>query len=829
MQEVISFLRENGINQQLELNGKVHRFPADERDKKKSLWAIGYQNMSNTGQAFYVVRIGDFKTGTVKQYTSTDGLSLDKHDRDKIKKQLNEAQKKAEVERSELQEFVAKESQLEFESYWQDGLSEYHAKKKLTSMCGARLDNEAAIVPMRDVDGKLWGYQRIFPDGKKFYKKGQRKDATFHIIGELDKSKTVLICEGFATGATLFEVTGMAVICAFDSGNLPKVAAAVKKKWQSFAYVVAGDNDLWTMKQDMTPWNPGLEKASEAAKKIMASVVVPQFKDLSTKPTDFNDLFILEGADAVKAQVCSVKAERSGVASLGFSEGNYFFTSTSNPTISVLSAFSETELLKLMPALYWQTTYPNDNDGIEWLQVKSDLMEQARKSGMFEGQRVRGAGAWMDEGRLVLNLGNQLLVGDRVMGVNEIESRHFYTYGKAIPEVLYKPLALEDCDLLVKICDKFKWRQPEYGRYVAGMLIISKICGALPIRPHMWITGGSQTGKSTLLERLVFPTLADHSLYFQGGTSEAGVRQALKSDSLPIIFDEFETNGRKSAEHIQQCVELMRSAWSETRGFIVKGSGNGTAVYYQPRFSAIVSSIRTNLVNDADRSRFTVVELRPHGGDMVHWKELGDLLAKYDQVYIDRLFARTLKMLPIILQNFEALRRALAGKGSARFADQHGMLLAGYGILMSDEALVESDIKIMVDNVGLEDERAESHITDDAECYDFILNKRTKHTSVNGQHSEPSVGELVDTCQNSPVHCDAEKKTLKYLGLSVESGYLIVANSHPELRALFNQGGEKWANSWSRTLSRLPGALKGDKPMKFGASTARYVKIPIRG
>jgi putative DNA primase/helicase len=696
-------------------------------------------------------------------------------------------------------------------------------------MYGARLCGDMAIIPCRDTDGRLWGFQRIQPDGKKLWKTGQRKDGCFHLIGSVDKADVIIICEGFATGASLFEATGHAIICAFDAGNLVKVASEVKKKWPSHAYIVAADNDAWTMKQDTTPWNPGVEKATEAAKKCIGSIVIPQFRDTSSKPTDFNDLFILEGGDAVKRQIQATKTVRAAIIPLGFRGEEYFFTSSDNQTICVLTSFSDVQLFKLMRKEYWEAVYPSTKDGIDWQMAKSDLMDQCRRRGVFESRHVRGAGIWMDQGRLVINLGDRLQVDGKEMPVNAIKSKFFYSLGRALPETKVEPLDLIECELLVHICQKFKWLRPEYCNYVAGMLVISKICGALPIRPHMWFTGGSQTGKSTLLERLVFPTLKGYSLYFLGGSSEAGVRQSLASDSVPIVFDEFETNGKKSTDLIQSCIELMRASWSESQGYITKGSAGGTAAFYQPRFSALVSSIRTNLVNDADRSRFTVVELKPHGNDTQHWKELSAMLEQYDQTYVDRLFARTLKMLPIILENAKTLKRALAQKGSARFGDQHGMLLAGFYSLINDGLLDEIGIEKLIDNLGLEDERAESGVTDESECLDFIFNKKTRHSSLSGQTTEMSIGDLIETVRKSPVSCDAEKKTLKNLGIAVESDDLIVASSHPELRNLFlSGGGERWANCWGRTLSRLVGARKGRESVRFGAATSRYLRIPLQ-
>ena len=57
-----------------------------------------------------------------------------------------------------------------------------------------------------------------------------------------------------------------------------------------------------------TPGNPGLTKAREAAEACQGVVVIPSFQNMPTNgnpATDFNDLFVLEGAKVVHQQLQS--------------------------------------------------------------------------------------------------------------------------------------------------------------------------------------------------------------------------------------------------------------------------------------------------------------------------------------------------------------------------------------------------------------------------------------------------------------------------------------------------------------------------------------------
>ena len=105
------------------------------------------------------------------------------------------------------------------------------------------------------------------------------------------------ICEGYATGASVHEATGYAVVCALNCGNLLAVSKALREKYPVREIIVCADNDQFT------DGNPGVTKATEAAKAINAKLAVPQFADANTKLTDFNDMAALAGLGELKQQI----------------------------------------------------------------------------------------------------------------------------------------------------------------------------------------------------------------------------------------------------------------------------------------------------------------------------------------------------------------------------------------------------------------------------------------------------------------------------------------------------------------------------------------------
>lgn len=119
-------------------------------------------------------------------------------------------------------------------------------------------------IPLADEFGEIVNLQLIAPDGTKKYLTGGKKQGCFAIIGEL--TDVILVAEGFATAATLFEQTGKMTVIAFDAGNLLVVATVIKRKYPQTDIIIAGDNDASGI---------GQAKANEAAVAVGGKLLIP--------------------------------------------------------------------------------------------------------------------------------------------------------------------------------------------------------------------------------------------------------------------------------------------------------------------------------------------------------------------------------------------------------------------------------------------------------------------------------------------------------------------------------------------------------------------------
>jgi putative DNA primase/helicase len=185
-----------------------------------------------------------------------------------------------------------------------------------------RLADGTLCVPLRDAELKLWNLQTIAPaapaDGgpEKRFLKGGRKSGLWHwIIGDPRDLSLFVICEGYATGASIHEATGRTVAVAFDAGNLAHVVRALRGQHPAARLAVAGDDDRDT--EARTGKNPGRLKATEAARLAQGPAIFPPADALPAGGSDFNDLHAAAGLEAVRAAIEGAlqAAEAAGGAS----------------------------------------------------------------------------------------------------------------------------------------------------------------------------------------------------------------------------------------------------------------------------------------------------------------------------------------------------------------------------------------------------------------------------------------------------------------------------------------------------------------------------------
>ena len=525
---------------------------------------------------------------------------------------------------------------------------------------------------------------------------------------------------------------------------------------------------------------------------------------------------------------------------LGFDQDAFYYQPHRTGQVVRLSRSSHTgtNLVALAPLGYWEHEHPGNRNAPNWTAAASQLFWDQAQVGVYAPDRIRGRGAWWDRNQSVLHLGNRLVVDgnerpvtSRIPGSPYLYQRLSSLQGPAGVE----PLSDTDAYLLAHIAERFHWEVPASGLLLAGWVTLAPICGALDWRPHAWLTAAAGSGKSAILDRYVAPLLGDMGLIVAGNTTEPGIRQALRADALPVVFDEAESNERTDQQRMQAILGLARVASSESKASTLKGTPEGDTQRFVIRSMFLMSSIGTSLKQGADRSRFAQLTLRSHseipkGERLAHWEALDRDLDRHISEEIGRrLQARTISLIPTIRASIRVFTRVAAERfDSQRLGDQYGTLLAGAWSLQSSAIVSEEQARQLIDQNNWEPYSQATEIPDERRCIQRILQHQVR---VEAEKTlTRSIGELVELALHREtdffIEASLAQSTLGRNGIKVDAGALLVSNNAEAIANILRD--TSWSNCWPTILSRLPGATKAGSVYFRGAGTnSRAVRIPI--
>lgn len=258
-------------------DGELHR--ADDPDGKrgnKLFWFVLFSDGHPAGV------LGHWRDGWVKTWTqSTPQTEVE---RQAMAERVSEAQRQRSIARKLAQQDAAVKAVAMWRSAAPaDPEHPYLARKAMPPYNFRQLDGVLLVPMFSPDDGRLVNLQRIRADGTKRFMYGGRVTGCYWPVGAL--RLRLFVCEGVATAASLYQMTGDAVAAAMNAGNLFHVAKALQRKHPEAEIVIAADDDR------LTPGNPGQTAARQAAAQLGIQVASPDWPEGSPDDlTDFNDL-----------------------------------------------------------------------------------------------------------------------------------------------------------------------------------------------------------------------------------------------------------------------------------------------------------------------------------------------------------------------------------------------------------------------------------------------------------------------------------------------------------------------------------------------------------
>lgn len=489
------------------------------------------------------------------------------------------------------------------------------------------------------------------------------------------------------------------------------------------------------------------------------------------------------------------------------------------------------------------------------------LIAACGDAGIFDAQgRVRGRGAHRGRDRaLVIHYGDRIMV-TRPASAGAPSSTDWFDTGLidgfVYPAAAPSPRPAPDpCDTvkaeaLLSLISTWNWRRGNLDALLAfGWICQTFISGALNWRSHLFVTGGAGTGKSSfngkhgLCDRL----LGVGSMR-TGNASEAAVRQILRAQTIPVIFDEFEPNAF-NAHKLSAVLELARVASSG--GEVHRGSSDHKAAEFVLNSCFQFSAILTPAMEPQDRSRFAILELEPLAEGTKKLDLEGAGLPAIGAAIARRMVDGWGRW----HQTYLLYHDALTDRGhSARSADTFGTLLAAADLGLYDHL---PDRELLLDLAVQCAPQALAEIADaSADHTDCLTHLKTTTVQSRGGDERETIGTWLgkaaaaDALDGGGAGDRARARArLGELGLKLvnatslgsdESGrprygstehvqgqpcYLAVAQKHRSLSEIF--GATKWnGGGWSQTLARSPAAIRGVKA-KFGKLSLTAVLVPI--
>lgn len=515
---------------------------------------------------------------------------------------------------------------------------------------------------------------------------------------------------------------------------------------------------------------------------------------------------------------------------LGHSKGAFYYLSKARQEIVELEGkeHSAANLITLAPLDWWRNYFQVSGGHLTGPIVQniiSLLFRMNERVGYFDARRVRGRGAWLDDGRVVVNTGEIAYVNGEAMKPSRVPGRYIYEGSHDWDFYSNDPSGNAEANELRKICESFSWEESLSGALLAGWCVIAPVCGVLTWRPHIWITGGFGSGKSTALEKVVEVMLKNAAIKFQGSTTEAAIRQVLRNDARAIIFDEAEGNNQKMMERMQDILTLARQ--SSSGGEQWRGTASQKAMSFTLRACFCFSSINPTIKQSADDSRICKLVLRiDQDPDAVNkYKELERRITeKITPEYAKRMFARTIANLDVLLKNIRTFTLVAASMlGSKRAADQIGAMLAGTFLCHSTREITEEQARQFMEKYSWDEYVQTDKLQDEAKLLATLMTHRMRVDTNNGS-KELSIGSMIDRGLDD----DNIRRALGDIGIKLNGGVnFYIANKSTYIEGTVLRG-TPWEAGWQRPLSTIPGSEKVNKTTHFANGyVAKAVKLPM--
>jgi putative DNA primase/helicase len=422
-------------------------------------------------------------------------------------------------------------------------------------------------------------------------------------------------------------------------------------------------------------------------------------------------------------------------------------------------------------------------------------------------------------------MGERLVVDGATMKICDLTTRYIYETRPSIEDgsIEAEPLSCEESAKWAEVCSLLPWSRYSDSRQFQGWVAVAILCGSIRWRPSVWIDGSSGSGKSWVFDNIVKPMLGGFGMYCQGATTEAGIRQQIRSDAMPVLIDELELDHQGRKGSIEGILTLMRQASSSTNAKIHKGTKDGRGIEYEARSCFYFTSTGSGAENRADQSRIQLLTLRQEDdADTAakRFKKLQDTVQKVlTKEWCASFRARSIANLKVIERNANVFSDCIAPiVKSKRGGDQIGILYAGAYSAEHDGEISEEDAKKYIEIEDWSGEIEKAGDTDEKRCLSRILQEPIRVEVKENVYVNRTDGELIATFNGSAdanVESGMADRCLRRLGIRVadDGKHVLFAKKSQGIVNILSE--TPWGSNYSHQLERLPNSKADRKLIRF--------------
>ncbi len=157
---------------------------------------------------------------------------------------------------------------------------------------------------------------------------------------------------------------------------------------------------------------------------------------------------------------------------LGYNRGTYYvFQQEARQILEYTKGdLTDTGFIALAPLSWWEMSFKAES-GFSKKAAANWFIRRALSRGIYDPSRTRGRGAWIDQGRVVLHLGNTLYVDGVKTDVTKIASRYVYELDRSFPDLSPTALTKDEGRWLLDVAQMLRWNRAASAPLLAGGIV----------------------------------------------------------------------------------------------------------------------------------------------------------------------------------------------------------------------------------------------------------------------------------------------------------------------------------------------------------------------